>query len=224
MHVLLDDVIAAEPDEVIPIPNLVLHFGRIGPASAIPDAGHVEVGTRVLQFAQKAVVNLPDDLSVIWAMAQMVANGHDQALLLRFIACSLDLPISWRIDGNGFFHEYVLPRCDHRFEVLGAKAWRRCEHYHIRIGLQHLLIGIQTDKLPRLGNFRLVGIEGLDLPQAGGEIFTEHIRHGDEFDVAVVFMALWTAPVPRPPQPTNASRIGSRPPAQTARTSRGAQR
>ena len=44
VDVLLDDVVAAEPDEVIPVAHLVFHFGLARLALAHPDGAAVPVG------------------------------------------------------------------------------------------------------------------------------------------------------------------------------------
>ena len=38
MDVLLDDVVAAEPDEMIPVVHLIFHFGHLGLRSTDPNS------------------------------------------------------------------------------------------------------------------------------------------------------------------------------------------
>ena len=64
MHVLLDDVIAAEPGEVVPVANLVFHFGLLGSARPDPHAAGVKVRAHVLQRSDHAVVKLFDGFVV----------------------------------------------------------------------------------------------------------------------------------------------------------------
>src|SRR4051812_46943467 len=65
VNVLLADLIATEPDVVIPVVDLILGIGHAGLAGARPDASAVPVDAHVLHIADGAIVDLPDGVHVI---------------------------------------------------------------------------------------------------------------------------------------------------------------
>src|SRR5262245_34549831 len=60
VYVLLTDVIAREPVEVVPVPDLVLHFGHAGLAVARPHAAAVPVGAGGVNVADGAILQSLD--------------------------------------------------------------------------------------------------------------------------------------------------------------------
>ena len=75
MDVLLVDVVAAQPDEVVPVAHLVLHFGELatGPlfkALSIthPNAAAVPVGTRGDDVADGPILDALDDFLITQLM------------------------------------------------------------------------------------------------------------------------------------------------------------
>jgi len=77
VDVLLDDMVAAEPDEVVPVVELVGHIGHVGLARVEPDAAAVPVDTQGCYVADGAVVNLLDRLLVAELVAALRA-GDDE--------------------------------------------------------------------------------------------------------------------------------------------------
>ena len=57
VHVLLDDVVAAEPEEVIPVADLVLGVAPAGLALACPDGAPIPVHLAADEIADRPVVN-----------------------------------------------------------------------------------------------------------------------------------------------------------------------
>ena len=84
VDVLLADVVAAEPSEVVPVAHLVLHLGLIRPARPDPDAAHVQVHPYEFQFADGPVVDAFDEFTVFHLVSQVMAHGHGQLFFLRF--------------------------------------------------------------------------------------------------------------------------------------------
>jgi hypothetical protein len=74
---LLDDQVATEPVEVVPVAHLVLHLALAALAGPDPDAGIVAVGPQEHDFANRAVVDaLDEDRRSAWVSGKtVVSNG-----------------------------------------------------------------------------------------------------------------------------------------------------
>src|SRR5262249_51527795 len=89
VNVLLDDVITANPDEVIPIAHLVFHFRELTvkvclqfePGMA-PGASAVPVGTGGDKLADRAVLEALERFVVADLMMPLQSDAHGQFLLL----------------------------------------------------------------------------------------------------------------------------------------------
>ena len=68
VDMLLDDVVAAQPDEVVPVIHLILHLGHARLPRAVPDSLGVEVSPGEEQVANESVVDLADGFNVVLGM------------------------------------------------------------------------------------------------------------------------------------------------------------
>ena len=64
VDMLLDNVVAAQPDEVISVVHLILHLGHARLPGAVPDSLGMEVSPGEEQVANESVVDLADDFNV----------------------------------------------------------------------------------------------------------------------------------------------------------------
>src|SRR5205823_12741723 len=85
VDVLLADLIAAQPDVVIPVVDLILDIAHARLARARPDAGAVPVNAHVQYIADHAVVNLVDGVDVVDLVAALRATDDGQLLLLGLL-------------------------------------------------------------------------------------------------------------------------------------------
>ena len=74
MDVLLDDVIAAQPHEVVPVPHLVLHLGILGLAWIHPQAAAVPIDAGGNDVADRAVVQPLDGFDIARVVTPLQAD------------------------------------------------------------------------------------------------------------------------------------------------------
>src|SRR5438128_914413 len=94
VNVLLADVIAAEPDEIVPIAKLVFHFSELASvlgfefsARMNPRRVAVPIGSHRHDVANLPVMQALDTLDVPGVMMTLQANADFQILLLGLLHC-----------------------------------------------------------------------------------------------------------------------------------------
>jgi hypothetical protein len=185
MHVLFDNVIATEPDEMIPVVDLVMHLAHAGTAGAAPDVADVKEGAGVTEIAEETVMNLSNGLEMIGGVAQVMPNGNAQPLSPGLLVGGFDLAIAGGIDRHRFFHKDVFAGFDRVFELLRTKARRGAEEDDMNIGLERLLVGVKTGKALVAGHIDLAGESRVERFQAAVEVLRESVGHGHQFHVGV---------------------------------------
>ena len=145
------------------------------------------------------------------AVAAHQADADLEALLLRLLAQGHHPAGRRPIDGDRLLHEGIDSLLDGVGEVHPAEGRRGGQDHHVaRLEAVHgLLVAVEADELAILGHVDLVAVGLLQLVVAVVEPILEHVGHGHELDRALAWClrALPTAPVPRPPQPTSATRM-----------------
>src|SRR5208337_2881998 len=68
VDMLLDDVVTAQPDEMVPVVHLILHLGHARLPRAVPDSLRMEVSPGEEQVANESIVNLADGFGVALCM------------------------------------------------------------------------------------------------------------------------------------------------------------
>ncbi|MEY3546771.1 MAG: hypothetical protein RLZZ313_1132 [Verrucomicrobiota bacterium] len=126
VDVLLGDVIAAQPVEVVPIAHLELEFGLPFFARVDPDATVVPVGPNQVDVAEGAIVQALHGLQIARLVMTLQADADLQVFLLGLFGCGKNTADTRTIDGHGFLHEHVFTLADSLLEMLGAKSWGCC--------------------------------------------------------------------------------------------------
>ena len=136
VEVLLDNLIAADPDERVPIAVLPFHIPPLRIARIRVEHRPAQV-IRIQRHdvADSAVMDLVDGLDVVALGVALRSGHHRQLLLFGFLGRGHEPPHAHRIGRDGFLGEYVLPGIDGRFEMLRTVARRRRQHHDIDIRL-----------------------------------------------------------------------------------------
>ena len=143
MDVLLADVVAGEPGEVVPVLDLILHLGLAGTAIAEPDAVAVPVDPRQDQFAVLAVVNFLDPALVARVVAALQADNHLEALFVSQLVGLHELVEAGGVHAARLFHEDVLAGVDGVLVMGRAETGRRSLDDHVHARVDGLLVGVQ---------------------------------------------------------------------------------
>ena len=84
----------------------------------------------------------------------------------RFFACLFGrgqhAAHAGRVDGHRLFHEDVFAGLDGRLEMDRAKTGRRGQDHQVGTGVDRLLIGVEADELPLLGDVDPIGLFALE--------------------------------------------------------------
>ena len=156
VDVLLDDVIAAEPGEVVPVVHLVFHFGLLVAvlrAVANPQAAAVPIDAREQDVADRAVVNLLHRFDVARIVPPLQTDGdHAGSFFLAFSLAAMKRRTPGPSTAIGFSVKMCLSGFDGRLEMNRPEAGRRGEDHHVGAAIDRLLIGIEADELPLGGH------------------------------------------------------------------------
>ena len=145
VNVLLVDVVAAEPIEIIPVSHLIFHFGLACLAWIVPHAAADPIDTAAHDVANFAVVNAVNGLAVVALVMALQTHHYVQFFLLGLLGSFQHAANTWAVGGHGFFHEYVLvlPNCF--FKMEGTKAGWSGQNHHVGQG-HCLFVAVETDK------------------------------------------------------------------------------
>ena len=147
VDVLFANMVAAEPDVVVPVANLAFEVGAAHVA-AMPDRAAVNpIGAQGNDVADRAVLNAFDGLDVTGLMAALGAGGYLEALLLGHFCRRVHHLAAGAVHRHWLFHEYMLAGCDGGLEMGGSKPRGRGQNGVIDTGyVQGLLVGVETAK------------------------------------------------------------------------------
>ena len=124
VHVLLDDVVAAEPVEEVPVANLVLHFGERAAVHGPFDRAAVPIAPQHPHLADCAVAQPADGFQVLGVVMALQADADLQPLFVGQRAGRQHAAHARSVGGHRLFHEHVLAGGDGIFELLGPKPGR----------------------------------------------------------------------------------------------------
>jgi len=146
VDVLLGDVVAAQPVEVVPVAHLVLEFGLAVLARVDPDAAVIPVGTHEVDITEGSVMEALHGLQIAGLMMALQADTHLEVLLLGLFGGGEHATDARPIDGHRLFHEHVLALTHGLFEMLRAESRGRRQDDDIG-QCDGLLVAIQTHEL-----------------------------------------------------------------------------
>jgi len=145
---LLDDVIAAEPCEVVPTADHIFHvaLGIVPAKIDVAFAGVVVVAAEDgLDVAELAVADAFVSVALGIGPAPHKAVHDGGALLLGFGYGGDDGACAGAIGGHRFLGENVLLGIDRRLDVQRAEAGRGGEDDDVHIAFDDFLVGIKAD-------------------------------------------------------------------------------
>src|SRR4051812_12480223 len=108
VNVLLDDVITTEPQKVVPVAHLVLHFGLSVLAALEPRLAAVPVSAGEDDVADGAVLKRFHRVHVGSLVPTLQSDRYGETLLLRLFVGGEKLADAGRIDGHRLLSEDVL--------------------------------------------------------------------------------------------------------------------
>ena len=181
VHVLLDDMVAGQPGEVVPVAQLPLQLtpGRI--ALDDPDGAAVPVAAGVDDLSDRPALETPDRLLVVGGVSALGAADDAQPLVLRPPAGFQDPADTGDVHGHRLLHEHVLAGRDGGLQVRRPKMRRRRQDDVVDVGHgQELLVGVPADEASLL---RHLDAEFLQLLVAARQAVLEQVRQGHDLDV-----------------------------------------
>src|ERR1044071_2979501 len=186
VNVLFDDVVATNPDKVIPIAHLILHLGQFAAVFLLQFSPRFYPGRRAVPInphghdvADRSIVQSLDGLKIIRLVPPLQAHADLQILLLRFLGGGKHPADTGRICGHGFFHEDVLALFDCFLEMDRAKPGRSRENHHVGQP-DRLFVGVKPDEFLVVRDRDRLGVLLFQVLQALVELVWEGIRHGDQ--------------------------------------------
>ena len=187
VDVLLADVVAAQPCVVVPVAKLVFHFAAdlIAGLARIPDASTVPVATHGDDIADLAVPDSFHCFEVRLLVMSLQADTDFQVFLFGDLNGFQDLANTWRVCGDGFFHEDVLAGSDSSFDMDRAEAWWRCQDDEINFRHRHdFFVGVETCELVILVDSYPVAVRLLESWKLGVDVVLKGVGDGDQLDRA----------------------------------------
>ena len=192
VDVLLGDVVAADPCEVVPVAELILHFGegaavdflQIRPF-LLPRPAAVPVTTRRDDVPDRAVVEAFDGFLVAEVMVALQAHAHLEVLPFGFLRGGQDFANPRGVGRDGFLHEHVFPLGDSFLELHRPESRRRREDRHIALG-ERFFVAIKPHELSFRRNVHAVCVGFLQVVEGAREPVLVHVGHCHEFQGPLV--------------------------------------
>ena len=213
VNVLLADVVAAEPDEMVPVAHLVFHFGHFRRAVAEPRLAAVPVGLAEDHVADRAIVDLLDAVDVALLVAALQADDHLEVLLVGQLVGLQQAAEAGGVDAAGLLHEDVFAGGNRRRIVDGAetgRAWQSAP----RPGRRRSPSGRRRSRRTRDPRADRSG-RHTSFSRSAAQPFARSAK-ASATAISLTFSTesrqFTAAPVPRPPQPIRAI-FNSSPPA-----------
>src|SRR5438445_6790642 len=153
MDVLLDDVIATNPSEVVPIAHLIFHLGELAPVMLVqlgaalkPRCLAVPIGAHGNNVPDSTVMQSLDGLEISFVIMSLQPNHNFQILLLRFFCGGKKSPDAGSVGRHRLFRKNIFPLPNGLFKLHGTESRRRRQNHYIgqRDGL---FISLKPDEL-----------------------------------------------------------------------------
>ena len=205
MDVLFANMVAAEPDVVVPVANLPFEFGA-ALVAAMPDGAAVDpVGAQGNDVANGAVLEAFDGLDVTRLVAALGAGGYLEVLGFGLFRRSTHDAVAGAVHRHRFFHEHILAGSDGGLEMGGAEAGRRGEDDVVHAGnRQGFFVGVKSAEAHVCRHAEVLHA----LP--GG--FREYVGHRHNLGINPHLFCrikeVLARPPPRPPRPMITALMG----------------
>ena len=173
---LLADLIARKPDEVVPVVALEFHFGLVFLTVAIPDATTVPIDAARNDVADLAVVDALDGFHVAGFMAALQTDTNHQVLLLGFLDGGQHAADTGSVGGDGLLHEDVLVLRDGILKLLGTESRRRGDDDQVAIAVDGFLVSVQAAEDIVFRNSHLIGVTIGQVPDGAAGLVLEKRR------------------------------------------------
>ena len=184
VDVLFDDVITAQPIEVIPVSHLIGQFRITRLPRSLPDAVTIPIHATVKQIADDSVLQLLNRLLIGPLVSTLQTDLHQQILRAGLFAILQHLANPRRVDRNGLLHEHVLTGLNGGFEMQRTKTGWRCQDDQIGIRVHDRFIGVQTNVGCVFVDSHFFAMFGLRLLQRRRHAIGKHVPHGNQFHIA----------------------------------------
>ncbi len=163
VDVLLGIEIAGEPDEVLPVAQLMLHFGPLRLPRPIGKRGGQVGLLDALDFADGAVVDALHHLTDSAVIPPAEAGNEVQVLLFRLLDRGHDAADAGGVDGDRFFTEDLQARIHRGLQMRRAEVGRLGQDHHVdQAATDQLLGGVEAGEA-------VIGRDG----DFGGSIFSK---------------------------------------------------
>ena len=154
MNMLLVNMVATQPVEVVPIVHLIFHLGRLMPKSrckigpcAYPNPSTIPVNLGQQNIADRTVFQTLNGFDVARVVMSLKTHPHRKAFFLRLLANRQHPTHARGVYGHRFFHEHMLVCRNRGLELQRPKSWRCCQNYQINTAIDRFLIRIEARKL-----------------------------------------------------------------------------
>jgi hypothetical protein len=185
VDVLLDDVIARQPVEVVPVIHLILGFRLLLIAIANPDAAPVPVRACQDDVADRTFLKLLDRLLVPRLVMPLQAHGNRQVLLLGDLVGCQHATHSRGIGRHRLFHENMLACIDCGFKMHRSEAGRGAKEDHVDTRVDDLLVPFDPNKPSLFRHIDAIVVLSLDRAIACLKSILEDIGHRRQLDRAL---------------------------------------
>ncbi len=191
VDVEIAEVAAASPEEAVEALDLVHHFADArGFHERVEEAHRAVDAVAALEddVAQFAVMEAFGQFLHAAVVARHEAHAYFEVFLFGGGGQFQQAPGGRAIHGHGFFHEHVQALFDGVLEMHPAEAGRGGEDGDIARAqaIHRLFVGVKADEAAILGHVHLVAAVFLDLFVAVVQPIGEDVRHGHQFDGALL--------------------------------------
>ena len=183
---LLVDVVAAKPDEVVPVAHLIFHFAELASGLGFevgallhPGRVAVPVGAHRHDVADLSVLQTLHAFDVTRVMMALETDADFQILPLRLLSGCEKLAHAGAVHRHRLFREDVFALAHRFLELHRAEAGRCGENHHVgqRDGL---LVAIEAEEPVVIRDFDFVFVGLREALEAAVHAVLMHVRDGDE--------------------------------------------
>src|SRR5690606_39524839 len=154
---LLNNMVTAEPVEVIPVAHLVFHFGLLRLTWAYPHAATVPINLTRYNITQCPILYTFYLLAVVGLPAALQSYDHVEFLPFRLVGRGKHPAYARYIRSYRFFHKNVLPLTHGFFKMNGPESGRRGQDNHIS-QWDRFLISIKPNEFTIFRYIKFVGV------------------------------------------------------------------